>query len=87
MIDRFARTGYAQADVADPAAVRQLIRRDCRQRKLVVQAHAVGAVVIVVDEERNAKWLSSPEGIAHQDQMNDAALAALSNVKPPTWRI
>jgi hypothetical protein len=33
IVGRFAETGYAQADVADPAAVRKLIRRDCRQRK------------------------------------------------------
>jgi hypothetical protein len=83
LIDRFVRTGYSQADVADPAAVRQLIRRDCRQRKLTVQTHAIGAVVIAVDEERNAKWLSSPEGIAYQDHMGDAALTALANVVSP----
>jgi ferric-dicitrate binding protein FerR (iron transport regulator) len=86
LVDRFARTGYAQADVEDLVTVRRLIRRDCRQRSLKVQTFGVGAVVVAVDEERNSEWLASIDGIEYQNQMGDAALAALANVKLPHRR-
>jgi hypothetical protein len=85
LVDRFAKTGYAQADVVDPAAVRRLIRRDCRHRQLVVRTYVVGAVVVLIDEDRNAKWLASTEGAEYQAEMDDAALTAFSNVKPPRY--
>jgi hypothetical protein len=87
LVDRFAKTGYAQADVADPVAVRRLIRRDCRQRNLRVQTHGIGAVVLAIDEDRNTEWLASPEGNDYQERMGDAALIALANVKAPQWPV
>jgi hypothetical protein len=85
LVDRFAETGYAQADVADPVTVRKLIRRDCRRRQLPVRTYGVGAIVVAIDEDRNDTWLASPDGAEYQEQMSDAALAALSNIKPPRW--
>ncbi len=78
MVDRFAATGYIQADVVDPAAVRTLIRRDCRRRKIKVRTYGLGALVVAVDEARHDEWLASAEGVEYQNAQGDAALAALA---------
>ncbi len=85
LVGRFATTGYAQADVADPPMVRRLIRRDCRGRRLPVRTHAVGAIVVVIDEARHSEWLDSSEGSTYREEQGDVALIALANVKPPPW--
>jgi hypothetical protein len=50
-----------------------------------VRTYGVGAVVVALDDERNAVWLASPDGSGYRAQMDAAALTALENVKPPSW--
>lgn len=81
LVDRFAKTGYAQADVADPVAVRKFIRRDCRRRQLSVRTYGVGAVVVAIDDSRHREWLDSSEGVEYESAQGDAALTAFANTR------
>lgn len=81
MLDRFVATGYIQADVVDPAAVRTLIRRDCRRRRVKVRTYGLGTLVVAVDDARHDEWLDSADGVAYQTAQGDAALAALATTR------
>jgi len=83
LVDRFAKTGYAQADVADPVAVKEDHPPRLSQTSAPVRTYGVSAVVVAVDEDRNAAWLASPEGAEYQSAQGDAALAAFAEVR---WR-
>ena len=83
MCEHFRRTGCAQADVSDPAEVRQLARLDCRRRGIRVTTLAVGYVVVIYDDERPDAFMATPEG----EQTAGSALEALARVRGPRPRI
>jgi len=86
LVDEFARTGCSEALVADPRAVRQLVRRDCRRRRLRVSTRLVGVTVVVVDDARHDRWLRTEEGREYARQRDDAMIAALEAAMPKTPR-
>ncbi|HET7665442.1 MAG TPA: hypothetical protein VFK56_05075 [Mycobacterium sp.] len=80
LADRFVRTGYAEARVTDPDAVRRMIRRDCRRRGMKVRTLAAGNVVVAIDEERHARWLTTDEGRDHQARVDAAMIDAMNRL-------
>src|SRR3954454_12189164 len=80
LADRFVRTGYAEARVIDPDAVRRMIRRDCRRRGMTVRTLAAGNVVVAIDEERHARWLTTKEGRDHQRRVDAATIEAMNRL-------
>jgi hypothetical protein len=84
LMDRFVTTGCAEAEVADPDQVRTLLRRDCRRRRLRMRTLAVGNLVLLIDDERHAKWLATPDGRRYREQANDAIVEAITAQIPPT---
>lgn len=86
LMNEFARTGYAEAQVIDPQVVRQLIRRDCRRRGLPVKTLCAGAAVAVIDEDRHERWLRTNDGAEYARQRDEAVTAALDLALPTTAR-
>ena len=80
LADRFVRTGYAEARVTDPEAVRRMIRRDCRRRGMRVRTLAAGHVVVAIDEDRHARWLTTEEGREHQRRVDAAMIDAMNRL-------
>jgi hypothetical protein len=87
MAELFRRTGSAQAHVTDPAAVRRLIRLDCRRRGMSVRTLAAKDIVVAYDEERRAQFLSTDEGKALEEEMNTRIEAAMQAWLPKTSRL
>lgn len=83
LVDRFVRTGYAEARVADPDHVRRMIRRDCRRRGVRVRTLAAVDVLVVIDEERHRRWLATEEGRDHQRRMDAAMIEAMNRPEKP----
>jgi hypothetical protein len=82
LVDEFARTGYAEARVADAETVRGLARTDCRRRGIRFRSLGVGATVAIFDEHRRGAWLETDDGKRDEQRANEAIVAALGNRLP-----
>jgi hypothetical protein len=79
----FQSTGYAEAfDVFEVERTRDLVRRDCRRRRLKVQTIGVNGRIVVMDESRHEHWLETPAGQAYKNRADQAALSAMSALAP-----
>lgn len=82
LVDAFQRSGYAEAVVADLEATRDLVRRDCRRRRIRVQTIGAGARIVVLDDARHGRWLETPEGEAYKQRADQAVMDAMSAIAP-----
>jgi UDP-N-acetylenolpyruvoylglucosamine reductase len=82
LVEAFQRTGYAEAVVSDLERTRSLVRRDCRRRRLKVQTIGAGSRIVVMDEARHDRWLSTPDGEAYKQRADRAAVEAMSAILP-----
>ena len=82
LMEAFQRTGYAEAMVSDLDWTRNLVRRDCRRRRLKVQTIGVGSRIVVMDETRHETWLETPDGQAYRQRTEHALIDAMSAIVP-----
>lgn len=82
LAELFRRTGSAQARVTDPAAVRRLVRLDCRVRGVAVRTHAAHGVVLGWDDARREVFLATPDGRVYEAEMQQRIVGVLTAVPP-----